>query len=119
MWFVVLRAEISDAAVVKAIEILGTDNPDVSDLRRELVQLTQHLDELAWRIQEQGEAGEITEDAYGRAFARARAVAAVEFALGESLASCFDSLYEAYYAIDDIEVFMRIVREEDFFWGMR
>jgi len=54
----------------------------------------------------------VAESEYLRAFAKARAVAAIGFALDGSFASSCDSLYEAYHAIGDKDDFMRAVVTE-------
>ena len=46
-----------------------------------------------------------------RLFVKARAAAAIGFALDGSLAASFNSLYEAYYAVDNRDNYMRIVAD--------
>ena len=82
--------------------------------RSRLDALTQELEETAWDIQDRIGAGDASEDEYRRAFAKARAVAAIGFALDGSLAASFDSLYEAYYAIDSQDDFLRAASTNDY-----
>ena len=62
--------------------------------------LTAELDEIAWGAQAQAEKGTLPQHAYYEAFARARASAAVGFALEPDAP---ESVYEAWHAIADPE----------------
>ncbi|MEV6873327.1 hypothetical protein [Amycolatopsis sp. NPDC051128] len=101
------RTGLSDQVVIDAtngLRHIGKVDPSIRD---EVGALTQQLDERAWDIQEAVEIGSATEDEYLTAFAKARAVAAVGFALEDSLSATLNAVYEAYYAIGDREEFMR------------
>lgn len=120
-----LRRRIVEKACLRAVELTGIDSPVISEaidvirrrdipdltLQRRVDSLTQELDEAAWDIQDRVDAGELSDVDYVQAFTKARAAAAVGFALGESLAAVFDSLYEAYYAIDGRSDFLQIVAD--------
>ncbi len=105
----VQRADVADPMLTKALEAIRRRNFGILVLRGQVDALTQKLDEIAWEIQDQFEAGNAPESQYHRAFAKARAAAAIEFALDGSLAASFDALYEAYYAIDNRDDFMHVV----------
>ncbi|UOZ07870.1 hypothetical protein [Amycolatopsis sp. WQ 127309] len=98
------RADLTDPLIDVALAAKGSSTPAA---RREIQALTERLDEQAWDIQDQVDAGAAAAEDYDRAFRRARAAAAVGFAAGESLESAYDALYEAYYAIGEHETFLR------------
>jgi hypothetical protein len=106
------RTGVSDEVAIDAVNGLRrVKDIDVS-VRAKISALTQRLDEVAWDIQEKVENSAAAEDEYLRAFMKARATAAVAFALDDSLSATFDALYEAYYAIGDREEFVRTVATE-------
>jgi len=107
----VQRADVATPKLTEALELIRRRSFGVLDLRSQLDALAQELDEIAWDIQDRIQAGDATEAEYRRAFVKARAVAAIGFALDGSLAASFDSLYEAYYAIDNRDDYMRIVAD--------
>jgi hypothetical protein len=100
------RTGVADPRVTEALDAIRQRIFSDSSLRRQIDALRQELDEIAWDTQDRVEAGGSTESEYLHNFAKARAVAAIGSALEGSLASSFDSLYEAYYAIDDRDGFM-------------
>jgi hypothetical protein len=103
------RADMDDPKLTEALDAIRRRSFAIPDLRSRLDALKQELDEIAWDTQDRVEAGHATEEEYRRAFAKARAAAAIGFALDGSLSASFDSLYEAYYAIDNRDDFMRAV----------
>lgn len=107
----VQRADVPDPKLMAALDMIHQGRYGDPDLGRQLDALTQGLDEIAWGIQDQVEAGNAAQDEYFRAFAKARAAAAIKFALVGSLAASFDSFYEAYHAINNRDDFMRAVAE--------
>jgi hypothetical protein len=107
----VQRADVADPKLTEALDAIRWRSFGIPDLRSQLDALTQELDEIAWDTQDRVEAGDATEDEYHWAFVKARAAAAIGFALDGSLAASFDSLYEAYYAIDNRADFMRAVAD--------
>ncbi|MEU0092661.1 hypothetical protein [Kribbella sp. NPDC006257] len=105
----VQRTKVADPKVTEALDAIRSRSFGIEDLRSRIDDLTQELDEAAWDIQERVDTGDANRDEYRRAFGKARAVAAVGFALDDSLTASFDSLYEAYYAIDNRDDFLRAV----------
>lgn len=69
------------------------------------------LDEAAWELEGEAEKGRTLQVRHLAAFAKARAAAAVAFALDNSVESTLEALYEAYYAVDDSDEFLRTVME--------
>lgn len=76
----------------------------------ELDALVAQLDDEYFDLHEAAEAGEATTDDYLRAFAKARAVAALSFAGSNTSDAASESIYEAATAIGDdkAELFSRI-----------
>ena len=107
----VQRADVADPRLTEALDAIRRRNFGVPDLRSQIDALTQELDEIAWDTQDRVEDGDATENEYLRAFVKARAAAAIGFALDGSLAASFDSLYEAYYAVDNRDDYMRVVAD--------
>ncbi|MFI7603244.1 hypothetical protein [Actinoplanes sp. NPDC049681] len=103
------RADVADPKLTEALNAIGRRSFGNPDLRNQVDALTQQLDEIAWDTQDRVEAGDAVGDEYRRAFMKARAAAAIGFALDGSLAASFDSLYEAYHAIDSRDDFLRAV----------
>jgi hypothetical protein len=108
----VQRVEVADPKITEGLDAIRSRRFGSKDLRSRLDELTEELDEAAWDIQDQVEAGDATETEYRRAFAKARAVAAIGFAVDGSLAASFDSLYEAYHAIDNRDDFLYSVADQ-------
>jgi hypothetical protein len=66
--------------------------------------LTAELDEIAWDAQDKAEQGILPRQAYREAFARARAAAAVGFALeADALHAALESVYETWAATADLD----------------
>ena len=107
----VQRAGVAAPKLTEALDVIRRRSFGIPDLRSQVDALTQELDEIAWDIQDRVEVGDAAEAEYRRAFVKARAAAAIGFALDGSLAASFDSLYEAYYAIDNRDDYMRIVAD--------
>ncbi|TDO67691.1 hypothetical protein EV651_103605 [Kribbella sp. VKM Ac-2571] len=104
-------ADVADPTLTEALNAIRSRSFGIQDLRSRLDALTGELDEIAWGIQDRVDAGDASADEYRRAFVKARAVAAIAFALDGSLAASFDSLYEAYHAIDSRDDFLRAVAD--------
>jgi hypothetical protein len=107
----VQRADVTDPKVTEGLDAIRSRSFGSRELRSRLDGLTQELDEVAWDLQDQIDAGDATEAEYRCAFIKARAVAAIGFALDGSLTASFDSLYEAYYAIDNRDDFLRCIED--------
>jgi hypothetical protein len=103
----VQRTNVADPRLTEALDAIHSRTFGIQDLRTQVDALTQELDETAWDIQDRVDAGDASQDEYHRAFVKARAAAAIGFALDGSLEASFDSLYEAYYAIDNRDDFLR------------
>jgi hypothetical protein len=70
----------------------------------ELKSLLDELDELAWDIQDEAEAGNVPWDRYSEAFARARAANSLLFALSpDPFVAATEAAYEANAATNDFE----------------
>jgi hypothetical protein len=109
------RTVLADRRIADALVGLTHDAPTKDDLDAGLVDIAEQLDEAAWDMQDKIEAGQASPSDYHAAFARARAAAAVAFATARTEASALESLYEAYHAVDDHDLFVREV--EDAFDG--
>lgn len=95
-----------DAALAALQEGRFGDSAD----RVAVLQLADELDEIAWDLQERSEAGTATPEAYMAAFGRARAVAAVGFALdADALAAALEAVYEAQAAVADLDAIRAVV----------
>jgi hypothetical protein len=71
--------------------------------RSAVLRLADELDEIAWDLQERSDAGTGSRDAYLAAFGRARAAAAVGFALdADTLMAALEAVYEAQAAVGDL-----------------
>ncbi len=94
-----LAAPPLDAALAALREGRFGDSAD----RSAALRLADELDEIAWDLQERSEAGTGSQDAYLAAFGRARAAAAVGFALdADALTAALEALYEAQAAVADL-----------------
>ena len=72
--------------------------------RSAVQEMTVELDEVAWNAQDAAAQGSHDTDTYLRAFKRARAAAAVGFALEpDVLHAALESVYEAQAAVNDID----------------
>ena len=95
-----------DAGLMAAAAQAWGDSP----VRADLQQLTAELDEIAWDIQDHAETGATVEADYEDAFRRARAVAALYFALDIDPANAAaESVYEAIHALDDLDLVYTVV----------
>lgn len=106
-----VRSGISDPVVVEALETIRRGSVPTEDLRNRMNVSVAALDEAAWKLEEEVERGEASQDRQLAAFAEARAATALAFALDDSLESALEALYEAYHAIDDGDGFVRTVME--------
>lgn len=117
-------AGLTDQRVIAALDALeskaGIDYSMFSDLRDRMESLVEELDNIAWDLQEQADASHSSEEEYVQAlekeyapaFARARAAAAVAFALHpDPLTAATSAIYEAYHSTTGIETLKQIVAE--------
>ena len=103
----VLHTGVTDRRIAEAMRFLERDDQPDDTTVGDIAKLAEELDEKAWDLQEAEESGQGGDAEYSRAFAQARAVAAVAFALTRSTESDSDALYEAYHAINDHGTFMQ------------
>jgi hypothetical protein len=102
------RSGLVDARIAEAIDSLLHHEFSNASLIGQVSNLTRQLDDIAWDLQERVEKEAASKREYETAFARARASAAVGFAMQDTLNSAFDALYEAYFAINvDTNDFVR------------
>jgi hypothetical protein len=74
--------------------------------------VTEELDEIAWDIKDKADEGMLPQEAYGEAFGRARAAAAVRFALEpHPLEAALEAIYEAQAALGDLEAIRTAVND--------
>jgi hypothetical protein len=98
------RAGVAEPRLAEGLDAIRSRRFGDQGVRSRLDVLTEELDEAAWDIQDRDDASDAE---YRRAFVKARAVAAVAFAVEGTLGASFDSLYEAYHAIQDEAEFLR------------
>jgi len=107
------HVEVDDLLVSRALETLQQGNLDES-LRLELSALADVLDTEYWTLQSAYEEGGASEESFLCAFRRARAVAAVCFALHpDDLYAALESAYEAYSAVEDGDSVLKAVAKRD------
>jgi hypothetical protein len=95
------KTDLHEPRIGAALAALRASRFGESAALAALSQLESELDNLAWDEQERMWRGTATEDAYHRAFARARAVSALRFALEpDPLWAALDGVYEAIAATD-------------------
>ena len=96
---------LDDPRAAHALEALNRADTRVTDVRSEVEKIVHELDEVAWQVQAKLEEGRASHADYLLAFGRARAAAAVWFALSEdALEAAIESAYEAQAATGDVEM---------------
>ena len=71
-----------------------------------------HLDQVAWDIQEMAETGAASYQTYSIAFQRARTASAVGFALErDPLRAALEAVYEAQAAVADLDAVRAVVND--------
>jgi hypothetical protein len=102
--------QIDDPTVAAALTLPENGTASTENIAA-VNQLTERLDEHAWELQEQTSSGDKSEQDYLTAFTRARAVAALGYALAPDIATAVgDALYEAHHATQDIDALRDVVR---------
>lgn len=99
--YAVAQAEFDHAAVAAALTALEQGIPAPPVLKSQLEALAAGFDEEYFELQEAYEEGEASEKEYLRPFNRARALAALRFAVEGSSAAAAEALYEALATTDD------------------
>jgi hypothetical protein len=98
----VTRIQLADPRLDAALATVRKGALSDPAERSRVRELTAELDEIAWDMQDKAEQGILPRQAYHEAFARARASAAVGFALEpDTLYAARESVYEAWHAIAD------------------
>lgn len=91
---------------LRAVEARRTD----SALREQIDQLTKDLDEIGFDLSEQADDDPAKYPEYKAAFTRARAVAAIGYALSDDPAdAAIEGVYEAFAAVGEIAEIRRVV----------
>lgn len=98
------RTRLNDPRLEAALGALREGRLGETSERTGVECLASELDEIAWDAQEKAEAGDQTRESYVFAFRRARAAAAVGFALeADALAAALEATYEAQAAVRDLD----------------
>jgi hypothetical protein len=96
--FAIEQAGLQSREVDDALALLRHDVPGSSDMRQKLDRLTEELDEQYFRLSDNTE--NITPEAFVM-FQKARAAAALAFALSPHGDQLHEAIYEAIYASSD------------------
>lgn len=99
----VARTQLADPRLEVALQALDASAAEMATAHTIVEQITNELDEQAWDIQDLVDAGAASQEAYEEAFRKARAAAAVGYALDpDPRASAFEAVYEAQAAVVDL-----------------
>ena len=108
--FAARSASLSDSVVGEALDVLRRDDMGASDLRNRLGELAHQADDAYFEAADrQDEAEENRNDAL-RLFSRARALAALAFALAPDPTGPSEAIYEAATSLDDPSALLEEVR---------
>jgi hypothetical protein len=98
------RVRLADPQLEAALGALREGRFGNTNERTGVVRLAQELDEMAWAEQDKAEAGDGSRETYVIIFRKARAAAAVGFALEtDALTGTLEAVYEAQAAVKDLE----------------
>lgn len=104
------RTGLSDPRLNDALSLLHSGNSG-EDEQWVVDRLTEELNEKAWDIQEQADVGNVSQQTYLEMFSKARAAAAVGFALSDNaLESALEAVYEAYAAVGDLDAIQSAIQ---------
>ncbi len=104
------RTDLQGAQVTEARSALAAGRVGDIPERSAVEALTEELDDAAWNIQDQVESGAAPQERYLAAFAKARAAAALAFAFEpDPLDGAFEVVYEANFAVGDLEDLRAVV----------
>jgi hypothetical protein len=104
------KSDLRVPQVVEAKTALAAGRTGDTPERAAVQALTDELDRAAWDLQDQVESGSAPQELYSAAFAKARAAAALAFAFEpNSLDGAFDVIYEANFAVEDLEGLRAVV----------
>ena len=99
----VARSDVQDPAVDSGLRHLESGSQP-QEARAAVEEAVERLDQVAWDTQELVDAGDAPEEDYLTAFARARAAAAVQYALAEDpTEAAIEAMYEAQAADGSID----------------
>jgi hypothetical protein len=94
--------EVRDESVERGLDGLRNGRYGDAEDRAAVKALADRLDELAWDLQDQVDAGEAEQEDYLAAFRKARAATALWFALDpDPRTAAIEAVYEAQAATDD------------------
>lgn len=97
------RNHVADHRLDAALAKLRAGDAGDTEARARLGQLVGELDNAAWDLQDRVRAGSARHQEYALAFARARAVSTIWFALDEDpLTAATEAAYEAQAAVGDL-----------------
>lgn len=110
---VVAHAELNDPAIQEALTALRDGQFGDIAVRTAVKQLVESLDQQYWDLQDRANEGHVSEGDYLAAFARARAVSVLDFALDiDPYLAASEGAYEALTALDDLEVIHKLIAVE-------
>jgi len=99
----VTRTRLLDSRLVAPLAAMRGNQEVAPTARIQVAQLVEDLDERAWDLQDLLDSGAGSEEAYLEAFRKARAAAAVRYALdADPMTAAFESVYEAQAAVVDL-----------------
>lgn len=111
--FALSESGLDDPDLLAQVARLKAGEPPVAEAVQRLDDLVERLDEAAWDLQDQMDAGKVDLTAYLQAFGRARAAAAVAFAFGaDARLAALEAVYEASVIVDDPAPLWRLTGRE-------
>jgi hypothetical protein len=106
------KSGLESPLISEALNALESGLLDNAYLREKVNGLVEELDNEAWDLQDAWEEGSAKREEYLLAFAKARSANAVYFALHSSPnIAAAETLYETYYATDNLEELKSIVEQ--------
>lgn len=98
------HTRLADPRLDEALAAVRDRTPGGRSVCSKAEQVTEELDEIAWDIQDQVDEEAASQEAYFEAFSRARAAAAVGYALeSDPLKAALETVYEAQAALGDLK----------------
>jgi len=99
----VARTQLKDPRLEVALQALNSIGAETAPAHGIAEEVTSELDAQAWDLQDLVDAGAASQEEYEEAFRKARAAAAVGYALdADPLTSACEAVYEAQAAIVDL-----------------
>lgn len=110
--WIVERTALADPRIDAAFLASRNGRLGETDQREAVKQLEDELDERAWGVHEDLEAGRADNEEYLAAFARARAAGAVSWAMDDDdLNAALEAVYEAQAATGELGAVRRLIEE--------